>query len=199
MNQKTKRARGAPPPSPFTPEDWAAIQAAERSMGFSDRLNERLAGEQEEAKEAHAFDEARAADARVEQAAAKVFGPEDAAEVAHVTEDERGPVYAAAAQPFPAETKETTMTKFERAVIAVIVVALLGTAWACRYETLRIGREGVLRINRWTGRKYIEYPQFDSDGMKWIVAPGERPTPPPPANQASASTASTPSPAPTTY
>jgi hypothetical protein len=91
------------PPSPFTPEEQAQLDAAMRSMGFSDRLNERLAGEQANAKEAHAFDEAKQADARVEQAAASVFGPEDVDEVAHVAEDGRGPAYTAAAQPFPVD------------------------------------------------------------------------------------------------
>ena len=68
------------------------------------------------------------------------------------------------------------MKKIERAVIAVILVALLGTAWACRYETLRLNSRGwVLRINRWTGQKYMEYPQWDSvdEVWLWTVSPGE--------------------------
>ncbi|HEU5451869.1 MAG TPA: hypothetical protein VFU76_07790 [Terriglobales bacterium] len=94
-----------PPPTAFTPEEQAELDAAARSLGFSDRLNERLAGEQEAAKESHAFDQARAADARVEQAAAQTFGPEDAAEVGHVDPEGRGPAYAAAAQPFPVDAE----------------------------------------------------------------------------------------------
>lgn len=90
-----------PESSPFTPEEQAQLDAAMRSMGFSDRLNERLAGEQAAASEAHAFDEARQADARVEHAAAQVFGPEDAERVAHVAEEGRGPAYTAASHPFP--------------------------------------------------------------------------------------------------
>lgn len=81
-----------------------------------------------------------------------------------------------------------------RVVIAVIVAALLGTAWVCRYETMRIGSRGyVLRINRWTGKKYLEHPWFDSDSGKWfwIVSPLEPPAPPPPAVK------TPPSPAPT--
>lgn len=89
-----------PPPSPFTPEEQAQLDAAARSLGFSDRLNSRLAGEQEAAKEAHAFDEARTSAAQVEQAAAAAFGSEDATTVAHVDAEGRGPAYAAAAQPF---------------------------------------------------------------------------------------------------
>lgn len=88
-----------------------------------------------------------------------------------------------------------------RVVIAVIVAALLGTAWACRYETMRIGSRGyVLRINRWTGKKYLEHPWFDSDSNKWtwIVSPLEPPAPPPPAVKTSASSVSMPSPAPST-
>lgn len=93
------------PPSPFTPEEQAQLDAAMRSLGFSDRLNERLAGEQEAAKGSHAFDEARDADAHVERAAAAAFGPEDVAEVSHVAEAGRGPAYAAAAQPFPVDAE----------------------------------------------------------------------------------------------
>lgn len=90
-----------PEPSPFTPEEQAQLDAAMRSMGFSDRLNERLAGEQAAASEAHAFDEARNADARVEHAAVQVFGPDDAERVAHVADEGRGPAYTAATHPFP--------------------------------------------------------------------------------------------------
>lgn len=93
------------PPSPFTPEEQAQLDAAMRSLGFSDRLNSRLAGEQADAKESHAFDEAVQADARVEQAAAQVFGPEDVTEVGHVDPEGRGPAYAAAAQPFPVDAE----------------------------------------------------------------------------------------------
>jgi hypothetical protein len=93
----------SPPPSPFTPEEQAQLDAAMRSMGFSDRLNERLAGEQTHASEAHAFDEAVHADARVEQAAASVFGPEDVEQVAHVADDGRGSAYTAAARAFPVD------------------------------------------------------------------------------------------------
>lgn len=105
-------ARGTPTPEPMesreptfrpttvTPEERALLDAAKRSLGFSDRLNTRLAGEQDAAKEAHAFDEAQQADTRVEHAAASAFGPEDEATVAHVAEDGRGPAYALAGQPF---------------------------------------------------------------------------------------------------
>lgn len=94
-----------PPPTAFTPEEQAELDAAARSLGFSDRLNARLAGEQEAAKESHAFDEAVQADARVEKAAAQVFGTEDVAEVGHVDPEGRGPAYAAAAQPFPVDAQ----------------------------------------------------------------------------------------------
>lgn len=93
------------PPSPFTPEEQAQLDAAMRSLGFSDRLNERLAGEQEAAKESHAFDESKEAAARVEHAAAAALGPEDLAEVAHVAQEGRGPAYAAAAQAFPVDER----------------------------------------------------------------------------------------------
>lgn len=195
MNQKTKRARGArhagagnhaKPPSPFTPEERALLDAAKRSMGFSDRLDYRLADEQEAEKEAHAFDEAQEAQAHVQQAAAEAFDSEDAQTVAHVAEDDRVPAYVAA-QPFSAETKETAMTKFQQAMIAVVVVVLLGTAWAYRYETVRLNSRGwVLLINRWTGQKYVVHPSLDSAGVTWIVSPVESPaTPPAPAPDAS--------------
>ena len=90
-----------PPSSPFTPEEQAKLDAAARSLGFSDRLNERLAGEQEAAKESHAFDEAQTSAAKVEHAAAAAFGAQDAETVAHVEEEGRGPAYTAATRPFP--------------------------------------------------------------------------------------------------
>lgn len=195
MNQKTKRARGArhagaethaKPPSPFTPEEQAELDALERSLGFSDRLNERLAGEQDAEKEAHAFDEAQEALARMQQAAAEAFDSEDAQTAAHVAEDGCRPAHAAA-QPFSVETKETAMTKFQRAMIAVVVVVLLGTAWAYRYETVRLNSRGwVLLVNRWTGQKYVVHPSLDAAGVTWIVSPVESPaTPPVPASDAS--------------